>query len=701
MKKILLTLLVSTALLSNIYAQSIPDLSGYKTTKDKLEALADLCDTLALAENVEREKVVSKYALKLAPANDWYYRSIFHYNLGFAYESADPDSSIYFHEQSLADARKGKLPIRILTVLQRLLFSYYNTPGHTHKSDNALREMLASIDTTKNENSKASLYATIGNYYSVKGQYNTQIQYLLKGIAIKKKLIEQGVTKDREDVVVDLMSLSEIYIQMAQGEKGLYYGKEARKYIVAYKPYLNHHYKDMTDVYILLKQPGMAKIYYDSLAGMITPDNQNSGRRSNKIAADLTFADYYMSNKQLDSAAIFIKRANDLAPKWAGEFLMSQVNYMTGELYMAQKQYAKALPLLKAAEPNSTGLGLEIHAFLLQSLARCYAATGQWQQAYAYYDKYAPIRDSLYLESSRKSIADAEAQYQNKDKQQQIEMKNIQIDKAQKQRIWLISGLALLALSLVLLGIIYRNKRKNAAILDQKNKELAKLIAELEEANHTKAKLFSIISHDLRSPISQVYQFLKLQQLNPKLLSDLQKAELSEKIQTATGSLLETMEDLLLWSKTQMNQFKADIQPVDVSHIASQSLKLLQLNIDSKNLRVENNVPSGTMVQTDPYYLQAIIRNLLQNAVKASDENGLIRLGINGNENRLTFFIENGGKAFSEEDYQRILAQKDAGKGLSGLGLKLVDELSLKTGLRIEFQNPAESLTRSLVTFQM
>ncbi|MCF2489420.1 HAMP domain-containing sensor histidine kinase [Dyadobacter sp. CY347] len=701
MKKILLILFLSTTLLSNIYAQVIPDLSRYKTTKEKLKALADLCDSLALAEDVEREKAISKYALQLAPANDWYFRSVFHYNLGFTYESSDPDSSIYFNEQSLADARKGKLPTRIVMVLQRLLFSYYNTAGHTHKSENTLREMLASIDTTKNENTKVALYATIGNYYSVKGQYNTQIQYLLKSIAIKKKLIEQGVTKDREDVVVDLMSLSEIYIQMAQGEKGLYYAKEGRKYIVAYKPYLNHHYKDMTDVYILLKQPEMAKIYYDSLAGMITPDNQNAGRRTNKIAADLGFADYYLSNKKLDSAAIFIKRANDLAPKWASEFLMSQVNYMTGELYMAQKQYAKALPLLKAAEPNSTAFGFEIHASLLQSLARCYAATGQWQQAYAYYDKYAPIRDSLYVESSRKSIADAEAQYQNKDKQQQIEMKNIQIDKAKKQLIWLISGLALLALSLVLLGVIYRNKKKNAEILDHKNKELAKLIAELEEANRTKAKLFSIISHDLRSPISQVYQFLKLQQLNPKLLSDLQKAELSEKIQTATGSLLETMEDLLLWSKTQMNQFKADIQPVDVSYIASQSLKLLQLNIDSKNIRIENDVPADTMVRTDPYYLQAIIRNLLQNAVKASDENGLIRLGIKDLENQLTFFIENGGRAFSQEDYEVILAQKDVGKGLSGLGLKLVDELSVKTGLGVRFENPGESVTRSMVIFQM
>ncbi|HRF25200.1 MAG TPA: hypothetical protein PLR98_13585, partial [Chitinophagaceae bacterium] len=59
-----------------------------------------------------------------------------------------------------------------------------------------------------------------------------------------------------------------------------------------------------------------------------------------------------------------------------------------------------------------------------------------------------------------------------------------------------------------------------------------------------------------------MYQFLKLQQLNPDALSNEQKAELNNKIQNATGSLLETMEDLLLWSKTQMNEFKVTMQPV-------------------------------------------------------------------------------------------------------------------------------------------
>ncbi|NIJ54756.1 tetratricopeptide repeat-containing sensor histidine kinase [Dyadobacter arcticus] len=702
MVKTLLSLLMLCAFSGIGHAQLIPDLKKYKTTTAKLEALATLCDTLYQREEYDQVKTVSHYAYSIIPANNYYYLSIFDFNLGVAFEyqrARGADSSLYYLEKSVANARKAKSPARVREALSRLMYINSNMAGRAAQSKEILKEILGIIDTTRSEKDKVKLYVAVSSYYSLLGQYETQIKYLLASITSMKKLIENGQIKDRELIVADIMNLSELYISLNQPEKGLYYSLEARKYIVRNKTFLSHHYKDMTDVYLSMENIEKAKVYYDSVANMIDPTNRSDRSRSNKISIDLGFADYYLTKKQPDSARIYMSRANKLAEKWANNYLMSQVTYMNGEVYMAQKEYQKALPLLKASEPFCKEWAREIYVELLRSLAKCYAGTGQWQLANNYYEKYIPLRDSLYTEASKKSIADAEALYQNKDKQQQIEIKNLQIDEARQQRIWLISGLSFLASSLVLLGIIYRNKKKNAEILDEKNREMAKLIRELEEANLTKAKLFSIISHDLRSPISQVHQFLKLQQLNPKLLNETQKAELSDKIQLATGSLLETMEDLLLWSKTQINQFKADIQPVEVMQVTDQCLKLLQLNIESKKIQIDNNIPGKLMVETDPYYLQAIVRNLLQNAIKAADENSLISLKLNGSETYKILSIENTGPAFSQETYQHILSQKDGNQGLSGLGLRLVDELSEKTGLKIRFENPSENVTRALVEF--
>ncbi|TDE10558.1 tetratricopeptide repeat-containing sensor histidine kinase [Dyadobacter psychrotolerans] len=698
MKHVLL-ILVLLAVTSAEAVCQIPDLRPYKTLSQKLKRLQVVCDSLAGKGKISEEKIVARHGLKLTPANDLLNLAKFHFYLGFVYGELGSDSSVYHFEKSIDYSRKAKNPEAVKNALERVMFTYSSFGKYKEKARLALKELLAIIDTTKSEPGKVDMMATIGNYYGMNGQYEKQMQLLLRGIEIKKRLIASGKIKDREDVVADLMNLGELYVETDQAEVGFKYIQEARKYIVAYPNYIAHYYKDMADVLLILDKPSQARVYYDSLTAMLTPANKSSVHRSNRIASDLAFTEYYLTNNKTDSASIHISRAVEMSQKWPDEYLTPQIDYMRGKVYFARKEFAKALTFLESSEPLARDSDPQMYVSHLQLLAQSYGAAGQWKQAYNTYEKYAPLRDSLYIEASKKSIADAEAHYQNKDKQLQIELKNVQIDDAKKQRIWFISGLALLAFSLALLGVIYRNKKQNAEILDAKNRQMEKLIGELEEANRTKAKLFSIISHDLRSPISQVYQFLKLQQLNPKLLNDTQRAELSERIQTATGSLLETMEDLLLWSKTQMNQFQADVQPTSLLPVVSQCLKLLQLNIEAKKLNIETLISHEMVVQSDPYYLQAIVRNLLQNAIKATEESGVIRVGITGSDENKALSIENSGPVFTQEDYIRILSQKDNTQGLSGLGLRLVDELSEKTGLKIRFENPDGNLTRALVVF--
>ncbi|RZM11298.1 MAG: hybrid sensor histidine kinase/response regulator [Pedobacter sp.] len=282
---------------------------------------------------------------------------------------------------------------------------------------------------------------------------------------------------------------------------------------------------------------------------------------------------------------------------------------------------------------------------------------------------------------------------------QQLKVKNLQLDTAQKQRYWLIAGLILLLLVAVLLFIIYTNKKQTAQVLDEKNKMLSRLNTDLEEANETKAKLFSIISHDLRSPISQVYQFLKLQQLNPQLHNAEQKQQLSTRIQEATGSLLETMEDLLLWSKTQMSQFNTQMQRTALYPVVSQCEQLLKLNTDAKGIRIKNTIPEDTEVFTDPYFLQSILRNLLQNAIKASPENEVVGIECIINKQGISVLVTNKGIPFSQHDYEQVLSSDQTGKGLSGLGLRLVDELSAKLNVKVRFSVGADDSTTAEIHF--
>ena len=268
-----------------------------------------------------------------------------------------------------------------------------------------------------------------------------------------------------------------------------------------------------------------------------------------------------------------------------------------------------------------------------------------------------------------------EAIYQNKEKQKEIQIQKTEIIYSRKQRFWLILGLLLSGLSIILFLLLYKNKKRSAYLLNNKNLVLEKTNTQLSEANKTKAKLFSIISHDLRSPISQVYQFLKLQQLNPDALSSEQKTELNNKIQNATGSLLETMEDLLLWSKTQMNEFKVTMQPVSVIDTINACKNLLQLNCDAKNITLQINVPETQKIQTDPYYFQTIIRNLIQNAIKAAPPYTAIDINSLVQNQNIILSIQNEGPTFTQKQFEQIILNEEINKTLTGLGLKLTQEL--------------------------
>ena len=693
--RIALLLLILPFALQAQKGNPVPDLSKYKSAAAKLDVLVDVCDSLYQAEKHAEARIVIQYGLKLTPPNDFYNLSRFYFYYGCAYKGIANDTAIYYTERSLFYGRKARNSKSIYHALDLLLDLCNITPGSIAKRDKAALELQAIVDTTQSEDVKAYVYNSLANYYGMLGLYETQLKYQLSNIEVRTSLIKKGKFsgKDTANYGVGFIAIGETYSNIEQPEKAREYTVRGRPFIYKYESLLTYYFNDMAAIWLQLERPEKAIVYYDSLTSMHATNVLDQW--NNRIFTDLAFAEYWLARQHVDSAWLYVSRANELAPKYANEYTKQQINHITGQVYIAQKEFAKALPLLKSVESSFRNQGLPRYVSLLQTIAQCYGGLGQWQEGYQYYTQYAPLRDSLYKESSKQSLANAEARYQNKDKQQQIELQKTQLAYGAKQRIWLISGLALAGLIALLLIIIYRNKRRTAKVLDQNNKKLSQLNHDLEEANQTKAKLFGIISHDLRSPISQVYQFLKLQQIAPDRLDAEQKSILNNKVQSATSSLLETMEDLLLWSKTQMNQFNAHLQKVSVGEVVQECLQLLQLNIEAKQLVIKNDSPEDAVVLSDPYFLQTIVRNLLQNAIKASPQKGIISIHFRDYK----LIIGNSGGYFSQQQYKNALASDNDGRSLSGLGLKLVDELSSKINVEVCFTAAAEDTTQVEVKF--
>lgn len=695
-KHLLLFLLVLVQFLG--FAQEKP--SWQQLNRHKLACEKILAEFAGKPESIAQLIKEGEDGLKLCADTDYEHKFAFHQALGtgYYYRQDFQKASLYF-EQAYKDATAGKMTEKSLKPLGNLI-SIYHYLGQQTKADSAAQKLKQVIDGVDAPKSKSDAYYNLGLYnQQQKFYYEIALTNFLKSAELHKSVLDTTtIPKLKLDYGTKLMMVAEIYLYLKQPDKALQYLREVEPYLGMSKIVDIATYGKFVRSYALLNQEKEALHYYDLLHQTAAETN---GRWSELVSSNLTMATLTQNRKEYRRALAYIDKADKQSKLDNQEILTSAVNLSYGEYYRELKHYGKAAAYFKIAEPGLALFNKEQYIDLLKSLTAVEIALGNSGDAETYYAKFIALSDSLTSQKISLNIAETEAVFQNNFKQQQIEVQNLQLKQNSTQRLWLLSGLALLTLISVLLIIIYHNKKRTAQVLDEKNKTLASLNTELEEANQTKARLFSIISHDLRSPISQIYQFLKLQQLNPQLLNETQRAQLSERIQTATGSLLETMEDLLLWSKTQMSQFKVAMQPTEVAIVVNQCLKLMQLNLEAKNLTVEDKVPPQAVIESDPYYLQTILRNLLQNAIRAAEVGSVIQVDFVQKDGRTSVLsIGNSGGAFSQQQYLASISSEDKAQSLNGLGIRLIAELSEKIHLEVQFSNPLPNFTRADLIFK-
>ncbi len=261
------------------------------------------------------------------------------------------------------------------------------------------------------------------------------------------------------------------------------------------------------------------------------------------------------------------------------------------------------------------------------------------------------------------------------------EKKNLQILSDQKDKIQvleianqrrflygMIAGLVLLSVIGILL---YRQgiHRRTA------NETLTFINRQLDEANKLKARFFGLLSHDLRSPIARLIDFLYLQKEAPDLLTEETAARHRQHIVHAAEDLLVTIEDLLLWSKGQMNNFHPEIRSVEVHLLFSELQRLYPGN---SRIKIDFTEVQQFAIQTDKDYLNTILRNLTSNAMKALEgqANGhIIWKAYESKGNKFLSITDNGPGIPKAQ--QKILFNDDAAIGTkNGLGLNFVRDFA-------------------------
>ncbi len=159
--------------------------------------------------------------------------------------------------------------------------------------------------------------------------------------------------------------------------------------------------------------------------------------------------------------------------------------------------------------------------------------------------------------------------------------------------------------------------KKNLDYIEMQNKEL-------EVANSTKNKLFSIISHDLINPLSTLSSFSDL--LNEQIIKEdtEQHKRLVHGISDSVANLNQLTQNLLNWSRTQINTIQTSKVRFSIFNIIDTNIRLFQQSLDAKGIKVNCNVSKDIDVFADKDMIETVFRNLLNNAIKFSHSGGSI-----------------------------------------------------------------------------
>ncbi|MBC7850061.1 MAG: tetratricopeptide repeat-containing sensor histidine kinase [Chitinophagaceae bacterium] len=317
-------------------------------------------------------------------------------------------------------------------------------------------------------------------------------------------------------------------------------------------------------------------------------------------------------------------------------------------------------------------------------LAELQETKGDYKSAYKNIRTYYEVQDSIYSQANKNKIASLEVQGQIALRDKELALNKLSIEAQRKQRIFLLGGIVLFGVIAALL--LWQNQTRRRA-----NKALLALNKQLDEANTVKAKFFGILSHDIRSPIANLVNFLHLQQTAPDLLSAEQIAHNEKKITTAAENLLENMEVMLLWSKGQMKNFKPVISSVlllDLFHTVQKSFT------GNSNIQFDLEADPRLKITTDENYLQTILLNLTSNAAKALQNTADARItwrAVQHKEAVVLSITDNGPGVLDEA--LKALFEETSIQASHGLGLHIVRDLAKAIGCSTTYKSEPGSGT--------
>ena len=572
--------------------------------------------------------------------------------------------------------------------LQKDSVRYYleESKKQVYSDFKAAKKSLVKAEAIAKKSKDPNLIADVAHNYAasyyIVGTYDVALQKFMEALSLYEEtdnklgiakcligqgLIQQGIGRNKE--AIKLFQKANTII------------KELNDTVLESKVYLN----------IGISQIELKEIdeSYDNFHKSLKLAVQNKDSNMEHLSQNRLGNLHYLRN-DLDSSVYYYKKVLD--DSQANQWEKSFANTGLSEVYIKKGDYKKAEEYgLKGFEAAKNTQAKWDIARAAEILSIAYKNDHNYELAFKYLAICKSYNDSLFNDAKLKEINLLQLKRKEAENEKLVAKNEAAQHKLKNTRLFSVSVILFM---LYLLTIIYQYTKNNKvreklySELELKNQDIESqqmLITaqnhNLSELNQTKNKLFSILSHDLRSPIASIQQVLGL--LREGEISSEELKVLAEHLITQVDSTSIMLNNILHWSMTQLDGAKINKENIDLEKVVKDSIAGLNLMAKAKEIKfIHTNSEKDTVVDADKGHVQIILNNLLSNAIKFTPIAGTIEIRYSEDGTFIHMHINDSGKGISQAKIEEILnfdkrVVSEKGTGFeegTGLGLLLVKQ---------------------------
>jgi signal transduction histidine kinase len=587
-----------------------------------------------------------------------------------------------------------KLKIRANRILG---LNYHLEGDYTTALDYEIRCLQLAIAFNDSSNIGLS-HSNIGNYYHELGEYDEAYYYLTQAYKILQssaKNINDSVTMN-----IALHNVGRVFKELGQFEVALRHLRLSQKISEQINDIEGRPYSldEIGDVELRMKN-------YDSALYYLT-SSIREGRRiiakepftSIKELQPRTFskiAKTYLHIGNYGKAFAYYDSTFKIHELTGNKYGIAEVELGRGSVYAKQEKYDEAMRYIEKA----ASLAQEINARVLEiacynQLSILWEKRGDYKKSLEYFKQFKTLDDSLFSNEMQQKLLRDQIRFEIATRDDQIAAltRLEETQKSELKKTELIRNILVVVIALtgILLFSVYRSgqRRKQInALLLQHQEETEKRSKELEQLNEVKDKFFSIISHDLRSPINALAGLMDL--LDKGAIAQHELPVAIKELRTRFNHTRSLMNNLLDWTVLQMDKMNLQAGNVPLRKIVEENIELVG-SIQNKKIKMVNSVPENATGYADSNTINLVIRNLMTNAIKFTNDGGEITVSAESTGTEWVMSVRDNGIGMNTEIQKKLFdkinpysTRGTANEKGTGLGLILCKEFVEKNGGRI------------------